>query len=584
MQLLAPLFLLLALANTPNVDGKGVLVERRSAIRGSVNASALEEELDAALGEVLGCGADVAGDRLATIEQQLLPLWKTLPKNARGNIERRSLRYLVHRHFSRQSALQIRGFELTRPTNASGWGSEDILSQRVPAFVETFLESSHKMDQGFRLDDAARLVLTIEQLMFDFEGSLLDIVLADQRKPVDRSLSKQGLHQLLEGYLIRWMLGDDEEGIQALTQSRQLLDATIPHWDEIVAFADGKIEALAYQRKVAPVEAASKGASRANHNALQGQYSMQDAHKIVGDITHSFAHFWDSECRSMKASLVEMDSHHTGRVPLSKFYGQGLEAEWRFGESEDYLRELGALDESGWSKQVIIPNYIQASSNCIIGSQHYLVCCVNDCDAIMEEVEEHVGAPTANPELLLEIVSNVTSVSGSFDSTNAELPNSLKTQLMEIADSYGGEVPLHGRLFSQWLHYAFPRECPFPYVSGTVASLTPQEFGERYIASDEDMKKHATATSNATAEAEWLDKEKSQWMSQWSHEEELLATYSTLQLRAPWAKSLSSSSLAAVAAVVALVGLLASRRGRFGGRKGGDDGMYLPLSGKSHRF
>ena len=36
--------------------------------------------------------------------------------------------------------------------------------------------------------------------------------------------------------------------------------------------------------------------------------------------------------------------------------------EWRFGESEEYLRQLGALDEtSPWiGKQVMIPNYLQA--------------------------------------------------------------------------------------------------------------------------------------------------------------------------------------------------------------------------------
>ena len=95
----------------------------------------------------------------------------------------------------------------------------------------------------------------------------------------------------------------------------------------------------------------------------------------------------------------------TGRVPLSKFYGKSItDAEWRFGESESYLRaflaaivvlmdlrtvgawefrspcwflwrrvclahdlgELGALDETSTrlGKQVIIPNYIQGASNC----------------------------------------------------------------------------------------------------------------------------------------------------------------------------------------------------------------------------
>ena len=34
-----------------------------------------------------------------------------------------------------------------------------------------------------------------------------------------------------------------------------------------------------------------------------------------------------------------------------------------------------------------------------------------------------------------------------------------------IADKHHGEVPLHGRLFSQWLHYVFPQECPYPQLT-----------------------------------------------------------------------------------------------------------------------
>ncbi len=48
----------------------------------------------------------------------------------------------------------------------------------------------------------------------------------------------------------------------------------------------------------------------------------------------------------MKNSLVEMDEEGTGQVRLSDFYGTGLEKDWRFGESEEYLRQLGVLDES----------------------------------------------------------------------------------------------------------------------------------------------------------------------------------------------------------------------------------------------
>merc|ERR1719277_1860387 len=101
----------------------------------------------------------------------------------------------------------------------------------------------------------------------------------------------------------------------------------------------------------------------------------------------------------MREKLVEMDKHHTGRVPLAKFYSRRLSAEWRFGESEDYLRQLGALDEtSRWhGKEVIIPNYIEAASNCLIAAPHYLVCCIDHCEHILGELEVEIVAPVALP-------------------------------------------------------------------------------------------------------------------------------------------------------------------------------------------
>merc|ERR1719382_1879751 len=118
----------------------------------------------------------------------------------------------------------------------------------------------------------------------------------------------------------------------------------------------------------------------------------------------------------MKATLVEMDTLGTGRVPLSKFYGNGLDEDWRFGESEAYLRVLGALDETSWrGKQVIIPNYIQAASNCIISSRHYLVCCANDCEALLDDIESALGAPSAEPAQILEVVGNTSSHFSALD-------------------------------------------------------------------------------------------------------------------------------------------------------------------------
>merc|ERR1719327_407851 len=157
--------------------------------------------------------------------------------------------------------------------------------------------------------------------------------------------------------------------------------------------------------------------------ALAGQYSFEDAHEAVTGITKKFASFWESECQLIKESLVALDKTGTGRVSLSDFYGANADGEWRFGESESYLREMGALDEtSRWrGKQVIIPNYMQAASNCIVSTPHYLVCCQNHCESLLEEIELAVGAPMASPSELLAVVGNMTAQTSLEDDAPAHI-------------------------------------------------------------------------------------------------------------------------------------------------------------------
>merc|ERR1719329_1107933 len=184
-------------------------------------------------------------------------------------------------------------------------------------------------------------------------------------------------------------MGDDSEGIRILMSNRNILEKSFPQWKALVGFADGEIRALEFSRQRKPRH--GRG-----FDTFAQRYTFDDAHEVAGGITKSFASFWESECISMKDQLVAMDADADGRVPLSKFYGKAIDTEWRFGESEAYLRELGALDESSmWKgKQVIIPNYLQAASNCIVSTPHYLVCCEAECEAFLNDIETFIGAPS----------------------------------------------------------------------------------------------------------------------------------------------------------------------------------------------
>merc|ERR1719436_1847061 len=145
----------------------------------------------------------------------------------------------------------------------------------------------------------------------------------------------------------------------------------------------------------------------------------------------NFGSFWETLCQETKASLAALDKTRTGRVRLPDFYGANKEGEWRFGESEAYLRELGALDEtSSWrGKQVIVSNYMQAASNCVVTRAHYLVCCMVECEGIMGQVEAAVGAPVATVDQVLQVVGSLTD----GDDESARLGDTMEAQLLRVA-------------------------------------------------------------------------------------------------------------------------------------------------------
>merc|ERR1719482_355608 len=501
------------------------------------------------MGSMLGCGGRPDPEHSFAVMATLTPMWRTLPKTS-GRIDRRTLRYLVHRYFMQTSSLMVRGFEPTRLTNDSHWGAADILSQMVPAYVESVLESQHLTQNGFSLQDAVDMVLTLDQLIFDSASSILESVYKDQRKPLQRPLSYQGLKQVMEAYLIKWMVEAEPHEHAMLLANRSLMEEIVPHYGELMKFVDGRIKSFEFGRRQKEADTITKNSF--GKNTFEMRYSYEDAHQVAGGITRSFQSYWQSECDTMKTALTSMDTHHTGRVPLSKFYNTAINADWRFGESESYLRELGALDESSsiTGPQVIIPNYIQATSNCIVSTSHYLVCCQNECEEILGEIELALASPTASPKEILAFVANMTSRGSIEDDESDESPQ-LKGELTEqpglIANMQGGVVPLHGRLFSQWLHYVFPRECPFPHKLGLTSSVTPIQYGEDYVATDSDMKKHAVNASKASIPIS-VNKDELQWMSQWSPDEEFIVDYSS-ELGMSWERRL----LLGVAGIVLLV-------------------------------
>merc|ERR1719424_998474 len=162
---------------------------------------------------------------------------------------------------------------------------------------------------------------------------------------------------------------------------------------------------------------------------------------------------------------------------------------------------------------------------------------MNECESLLGEVEAAIGFSSGSPDQILQCVGNMSSPS----SADGELPNlkgALTSQLQQIAELHGGKVPLHGRLFSQWLHYVFPLECAFPHKTGTTSVLSPLAFGDNYMASEAEMILHVEGQGTGMSGADNRSPEDEE-MSQWSHDEELLSDLSP----GPWEADFSTSVL-----------------------------------------
>merc|ERR1719515_445852 len=79
---------------------------------------------------------------------------------------------------------------------------------------------------------------------------------------------------------------------------------------------------------------------------------------------------------------------------------------------------------------------------------------------------------------------------------NISIGSFLWRSLDEVAIHNSGKVPLHGRLFAQWLHFAFPHDCPYPTIVESNHALTASQWidassgTKSMTASTEEKQKH----------------------------------------------------------------------------------------------
>ncbi|CAE7768311.1 NITA [Symbiodinium sp. KB8] len=466
-----------------------------ASLRGNLHASAgsmsTDQLRETVLQEVmaaLGTGNRVTDKRLKSIEAVLKPTFVAMPKNEHGKLEDAAARYVLHRLFVQRHAMQIKGLQ----ADGMDWKNvttSKVLEEHVPSFVLSLFEERLK-DQGLGLHELTVLAATLEHLIHDEAVQRLEVVYEAHGLSQDARVKEVALQDLIDTYMTLFLVGSQNFSATSISKERDLIVESYPGWQETRKFT----------MQVRSSMVADKGSSSDPNFALEN-FSFRAATEIVEEIGERYGRWQDSECRDLKASLLKSEHAGTGRVLLKDFYSAALGGQWQFSESIEYLRELGALDESDRSHlAVFIPNYVNSQSNCAASSSIYSVCCINECEALMGHLEAKVAAPQAEPKEILEIVASLPSATVR---TPRELPETLTARLHEVAAQHGGSVPLHGRLFAQWLHHAYPRECPYPHTAGKTSPMTADEWmqarGQPVSATTEDMKRYVDAVPSAPA-------------------------------------------------------------------------------------
>jgi len=484
---------LLAFALLPSPASAGAFLSNQ-APAASQRGSDLLDELEGVLG---GSRRAAAEGRAAAFEDAMRPIFRSLPKADGERLPASGVRYLLHRVFVERHGWFVEGLM----SRGDAWNA----SSPAAFFAEHTGEAAESLFErrlggaGLSLHEVAVFAATLESLVHEETLERLHAafgVLGLDAK--EETASEHNVEHVIDTYMLMLVLGLNHTTVSPSLVSRTHanIDSIYPAWPETQKWV----------REVRKEVVSANPESRT---------SFSTTTQVLEEVADRYGRWQDRECIALKEDLMKYEHGGTGRVLLKDFYGAALNGSFQYTESKEYLREHGILDESIPSHpSVVIPNYVNGPSNCLASSKFYSVCCINECEALLKPLERRIGAPDALPSEIVELVERLPSAS--VDAPR-KLDASLTQRLEEIAERHGGRVPLHGRLFAQWMHHAYPRECPFPHASGAVQASTRRDlsssFGSHVLGEEalraevDDFTLAAKAQSVERVELPWTSEE-----------------------------------------------------------------------------
>jgi hypothetical protein len=371
-------------------------------------------------------------------------------------------RYVLHRLFVQQHAWYIKGLEpdggsynASSPTDVLD-DHPDVHDDHPLVHLQELFEVRLRQ-HGFSLHDVAVYAATLEHLIHQEALDSTEEAYELSKYSQGDLLSQEQVDNVIQTHMKIYLAGDS-----ASRYSDEQFAELYPSWPDTKKFLRDMRKKVMYAEGDHSKTAVATFPARQPTNHV---FTPALVTRVLEEVHENYGVFQDSECKQMKNDLLKHGDPATGLVSLSSFYQAALEhGSQLYSESKEYLRELGALVETDPRHPlVIVPNYITSKTNCISTSSLHSICCINECESLLGHLEVEISSPEAEPKRIAELVANLPS---STVQTPRSLSQVLLSRLEEIAKGHGGTVPLHGRLFAQWMHHAFPRECPYPHVSG----------------------------------------------------------------------------------------------------------------------
>jgi len=494
-------------------------------------------------------------ERLENIKNFLRPTFTALPKNAAGNIEARAVRYALHRYFLLKHGWHIKGITLYA-------GSQESLSagfeSKMPSMVLQALEEELG-NQRVGLGELAVVAATIEDLVHGDDLDLLRHVYSEYEISTDDLLDVTRANMVVETYaafLIEPRLkGHPISRVRDFISGPKMLNL-YPQWNDLLFFAyDLRLKAIwEDQTRLNPFV------------ATPDQMDFVAMAQWVGLIGEGIGKHLDTDCKLMRNDMLDLEDNEgtDGRIPLSKFYAPALAdaKNFQFSESPAYLRHLGALDETNPRQpKAIVPNILYGVNNCLAVGGFRRLCCIDDCEALKSQLEGRFLQPSVSPQLLAAAISEMPSDTVAAP-RNISAP--LVQRLSEIAQRHKGTVPLHSRLFAQWMHYAYPNECPYPV--SLLTSEAPSGVNQRATKEEMELLVNSNSSDHEETEAGAIP---------WSEDEELLTEM-------PMSPEGKGTSIRRYLVLIAMSSIVLASWKSFSKSKGAIGGDELPKHSKSH--